>query len=68
MRFAMTARTLARQREQGLETNEITQKNVEKVTRFRKDGKEELESMIERLGKVEVGDRKELESRWGGKV
>ncbi|RFU29885.1 hypothetical protein B7463_g6417, partial [Scytalidium lignicola] len=68
MRFAMTARTLARQREQGLEINDVTQKNVEKVTRFRKDGKEELEGMIEQLGRVEVGDRKELEARWGGKV
>ncbi|KAH8821053.1 ribosomal protein L17 [Xylogone sp. PMI_703] len=68
MRFAVTARTLARQREQGLEMNDLTRKNIEKVTRFRRDGKEELESMVERLSKVKVGDRKALESRWGGEV
>ncbi|GIK02716.1 hypothetical protein Aspvir_006777 [Aspergillus viridinutans] len=50
MRFAMTARTVARQREQGLETlNELTTLNVRKVTRFRKGGVEDLEQAIKRL-------------------
>ncbi|KAE8147007.1 ribosomal protein L17 [Aspergillus avenaceus] len=51
VRFAMTARTVARQRSQGLETlNELTTLNVRKVTRYRKDGVEELEKEINRLG------------------
>lgn len=50
MRFALTARTVARQRSQGFETfNELTTLNVQKVTRFRKDGVEELERAIKRL-------------------
>ena len=56
MRFAMTARTLARQREEG-HTTEMTERNVEKVTRFRPNGQEELEAMVERLSELEVGDR-----------
>lgn len=50
MRFHLTARTVARQRAQGLDTlGEITTMNVRKVTQFRKDGVEELESAIKRL-------------------
>ncbi|KAK1150291.1 54S ribosomal protein L8, mitochondrial [Aspergillus melleus] len=51
MRFALTARTIARQRSRGLETlNELTTMNVRKVTQFRKDGVEDLEREIGRLG------------------
>lgn len=53
MRFAMTARTLARQRSEGLQVNDITAKNVAKVTRFRVDGKEELERTVQRLGDMD---------------
>ncbi|PWY83278.1 ribosomal protein L17 [Aspergillus sclerotioniger CBS 115572] len=50
MRFALTARTVARQRSQGLETlNELTTMNVNKVTRFRKGGVADLEREIKRL-------------------
>jgi large subunit ribosomal protein L17 len=50
MRFAMTARTVARQRSQGLESlNELTTLNVRKVTRFRKGGVEDLEQAIMKL-------------------
>ncbi|GES65174.1 ribosomal protein L17 [Aspergillus terreus] len=50
IRFAMTARTVARQRAQGLDTlNELTTLNVRKVTRFRKDGVDELEREIKKL-------------------
>ncbi|EHA17776.1 hypothetical protein ASPNIDRAFT_137527, partial [Aspergillus niger ATCC 1015] len=50
MRFALTARTVARQRSQGLETlNELTTMNVNKVTRFRKGGIADLEREIKRL-------------------
>jgi large subunit ribosomal protein L17 len=50
MRFALTARTLARQRSQGVETlNELTMVNVRKVTRFQKDGVEKLEKAIKKI-------------------
>lgn len=50
MRFAMTARAIARQRKMGNDSlNEITLRNVRKVTRFRKDGVAELEREVERL-------------------
>jgi large subunit ribosomal protein L17 len=71
MRFAMTARTIARQRGEGEEMNEMTKRNVEKVTRFRPDGQTELEKMVEKLNDLEVGERNNAvsaEKRWGGKV
>lgn len=50
MRFAMTARTVARNRAQGFDTlNETTTLNVKKVTQFRKDGIDDLEGAIKRL-------------------
>jgi len=49
IRFSLTARTLVRQRARGMETlNELTAMNVRKVTRFRKNGIEELEREIKR--------------------
>jgi large subunit ribosomal protein L17 len=58
MRFAMTARTIARQRGEGEEMNEMTQRNVEKVTRFRPAGEADLEQMVEQLSTLGVGKRK----------
>lgn len=50
MRFAITAKAVARRRSQGLETlNELTLMNVRKVTQFRKDGVEALERAISRV-------------------
>lgn len=50
MRFAMTAKTVARQRSQGFNTlNELTAMNVRKVTQFRKGGVEALEREIGNL-------------------
>ena len=57
MRFAMTARTLARLEEEGKGMNEMTQRNVEKVTQFRKGGREALNNMVDRMKELEVGDR-----------
>jgi len=71
MRFAMTARTIARMKGEGEELNEMTQRNMEKVTRYRKNGEEDLEKMVERLNRLKVGDRdnaKTDEKRWGGQV
>lgn len=45
----MTARTLASERRQGKPTREITQKNIEKVTRYREHGMEELEQLASRF-------------------
>ncbi|KAJ5811799.1 54S ribosomal protein L8 [Penicillium riverlandense] len=63
VRFAMTARAVARQREKGLQTpNQLTMLNVGKVTRFRKDGVEELENAIKELSiKKENGRGNEAE-------
>jgi ribosomal protein L17 len=50
IRFAMTARTVAREREQGRDlVHSLTRLNVKKVTQFRKDGVEVLEQAISKL-------------------
>ncbi|CCC10132.1 hypothetical protein SMACR_02710 [Sordaria macrospora] len=49
MRFAMTAATVARDREQKTESTELTRKNMEKVTKFRKDGMRAFEDMVAKL-------------------
>lgn len=49
MRFAMTARILARCSLEKKNINEITQRNIEKVVKFRKNGKEQLDATVERL-------------------
>ena len=62
MRFAMTARTIAKLRNDGKNINDMTAGIIAKVTRFRKNGENDLEKMIgrfERLtasGDVGVGD------------
>ncbi|KAF2262306.1 ribosomal protein L17 [Lojkania enalia] len=48
MRFAMTAKSLARL-PRDRQMNEITAKNVKKVTQFRKDGVKELREMITKM-------------------
>ena len=59
MRFALTARALARRRSKGLETlNEIAATNVRKVTQFRKDGIELLEKTI---SKIRLSDKEKEE-------
>ncbi|CAL3967633.1 hypothetical protein PZA11_003883 [Diplocarpon coronariae] len=71
MRFAMTARTIARQRAAGEAMNEMTERNMEKVTRYRKDGPKDMESMVEKMSKIAVKERNDAnnhERRWGGKV
>ena len=68
MRFAMTAKTLVRERRNGdggvVEggvggggggVREITARNVQKVTRFRKNGLWDLEQEVKRLEKLERG-------------
>lgn len=47
-RFMTTAMTVARDRARGVESNELTKLNVEKVTRYQ--GKERFEAMVEKMG------------------
>ena len=71
MRFAMTARTIARMRGEGEELNAMTEKNIAKVTKFRKDGETALENMVERMRKLSYSERSNAnnrEKRWGGRV
>ena len=49
MRFAMTARALAREREGEGGIREVTARNVRKVTRFRVGGEEALEEEVRRV-------------------
>lgn len=66
IRFAMTARTIARCRGEDKEINEMTAKNIAKVTKFRPNGATALETMVEKMTGLEVGDRdnaKHLEKR-----
>lgn len=49
MRFAITAKTLMRERESETGVRELTVKNVRKVTQFREGGMEALEREVRRL-------------------
>ncbi|KAF1350834.1 ribosomal protein L17, partial [Delphinella strobiligena] len=49
MRFAMTARTIAKLRKDGKDINDMTAGNIAKVTRFRKGGEDDLEKMVARF-------------------
>ena len=74
MRFAMTAKTLARMRvrerdgEEDVKWTELTERNVKKVTAFRPGGEERLEQVVgglvrqeERKRRVENGEKVEEE-------
>ena len=71
MRFALTARTIARIRGEGQDINEMTLRNIEKVTRYRANGENDLEKMVEKISDLNVGERSNStndEARWGGRV
>ena len=71
IRFAMTARTIARERGEGKDLGEMTARNIDKVTRYRPGGEGALEKMVERMSGLEVGERDNAgstEKRWGGNV
>ncbi|TVY57012.1 54S ribosomal protein L8, mitochondrial [Lachnellula cervina] len=72
IRFQMTALTLAKERREGREEPRMmTARNIEKVTRFRKDGKKALESLVGSFGGLEVKERDNStneEKRWGGRT
>jgi large subunit ribosomal protein L17 len=70
MRFAMTAKTLVKQRGDGVGMNEITAVNIRKVTRFREGGEDELEAEVLRLEReqrrVQREEQEEGETEWVG--
>ena len=49
MRFAMTAKALARHQEQGTPITQLTSLNMHKVTRFRENGEQELEEAVKKM-------------------
>lgn len=49
MRFALTAKTIANIRSKGHEINDMTAANIQKVTRYRPNADDELQSMVERF-------------------
>ena len=69
MRFMLTARTLARLQKEDKEINDLTAKNIGKVTRFREGGEAALEEMVKRMSKLEFmkKDRDAMEKKWAQK-
>lgn len=57
MRFAMTARTIATTKKAGRPLSEMTERNIEKVTRYRQNGEQELNQMVKIMSKVGIKDR-----------
>ncbi len=64
MRFAMTAKTLVRERAEDKDAGmrELTARNVAKVTRYRPNGQEELE---EKVRELEERGSDEERRQWG---
>lgn len=57
-RWAMTARTVARFRKEKIPMNDITERNIEKVTQFREGGQEAFEKFVTRVEKLGLGTKK----------
>ena len=53
----MTARTIATWRMAGRPINEMPERNIEKVTRYRQKGEQELEEMVKRMSHIEIKER-----------
>lgn len=54
MRFAMVAKTVARCTKEGRDLNEITLRNIKKVTQFRKDGEKELQGLVDKMQSIQM--------------
>ena len=52
MRFALTAKTVARVLDNGHEINDMTAANIQKVTKYRSSGERSLESMVEEFRRL----------------
>jgi large subunit ribosomal protein L17 len=59
----MTARTVARLRDEGKEFNEMTERNIEKVTQFRQGGEDALEEMVKKIRNLKVEPRNDAITR-----
>ncbi|KAG0641626.1 ribosomal protein L17 [Tuber brumale] len=49
MRFALTAKAIARSKKEGEELSDITLLNIKKITRFRVNGEKELEAEVKKF-------------------
>lgn len=61
MRFAMTARTIAKVRANGQEINDMTAANIQKVTRFRPNAEKELEEMVAKFERLQAAGDEGME-------
>ncbi|MCJ1341391.1 hypothetical protein MMC09_006687 [Bachmanniomyces sp. S44760] len=58
MRFAMTAKTLVRERRSLEKIRDLTAKNILKVTKYRLGGQDELEEMVKAMEYFKVDDER----------
>ena len=58
MRFKFTAAAVARDRKLRQPHTDLTQRNIEKVTKFRKEGKDVFETMVQRISKLSLDKSK----------
>jgi hypothetical protein len=63
MRFMMTAKAVALGQRDGLPMNSITQKNIDKVTRYRENGKDVFEDMVEKFKDLNARGAEEKSSK-----
>ena len=68
MRFAMTAKTLVKERASDEGIRELTARNVTKVTRFREGGLDELEKTVRALESREVDEERRKSGAFKRKV
>lgn len=54
MRFAMTARTIAKAQADGKSINDMTAANIHKVTRFRPSAEKDLDEMVSKFAEMEA--------------
>ncbi|KAK3378278.1 ribosomal protein L17 [Podospora didyma] len=58
LRFAITAAAVARDRRTGSEHTDLTRKNMAKVTRYRENGKDVFEDMVQKVAKLGLHPKK----------
>lgn len=54
----MTAAAIAKCSKEDQDLTPMTLKNIQKVTRFRRDGEKELEKMVDRLKNIGLGRKR----------
>ncbi|EGY17802.1 hypothetical protein VD0002_g1855 [Verticillium dahliae] len=63
LRFTMTAKAVARGQHEGWPMNDVTQKNVDKVTRYREGGKKALDKLVSQFKWVMGQQQRETEKK-----